>query len=675
MPAGSDQEFLFADYVLVLGRRELHRGARPIAVEPQVFDLLAYLVQNRDHVVSRNELIAGVWDGRIVSDSTVTSRINAARKAIGDNGEKQALIRTIPRKGIRFVGDVYERSSGRVPVPNGATAGKEATTSGDVPIEPPPTELPAARPSKTRKPGWILAGGLAAAMAIFLVFQVALPTGPLLVKTGSETGEPAGKISVAVLPFTNLSSDADQEYFSDGITEEITSALARIPNLRVVARTSAFEFKGQNRNIQMIAQMLHATHLIEGSVRKAGDQVRVTAQLIQADSGHQVWTDSYDRQLVNIFAIQKDIAEAVARALRIPLGLEGKTLVSNRLIEPESYQQFLRAKALVRQRRGPGQGSADEGLTEAIKLLEWLVARNPDFAPAWAQLALAYQRIPFYAQPLEFATAEVKRRAADESLPKAQAAAERAIQLDADLADGYSSLGLTMATRSRLLEAERLLSKALALDRFSPEALQIYANLLGAVGRTGEALAMKQQLLNMEPFVDAYNGGVRDLLWTSGQTDALIAQLKATSSPVNLSYSAQLYSMQGRYRDAADALRAIPPGTYPEGMLEDAVRLLSSAPVAPGSPLDLPRLGDRLDFVYIFIGAPERVLERFENDVAAGFSSPNLVTRLWSPIYAPVRKTERFKAFARNAGLVEYWRAKGWPAYCRPAGVDDFVCD
>src|SRR4029077_1085500 len=150
---------------------------------------------------------------------------------------------------------------------------------------------------------------------------------------------PIGVISLAVLPFVNLSSDKEQEFFSDGITEEITAALAKVPDLRVVARTSAFQFKAQNRDIQGIGQQLHATHLIEGSVRKAGTRVRITVQLIKADDGTHIWSEDYNRELTDIFAIQEDIARAITTSLRMPLGLKpGENLVNNRAIGSEDYQ-------------------------------------------------------------------------------------------------------------------------------------------------------------------------------------------------------------------------------------------------------------------------------------------------------------------------------------------------
>ena len=159
-------------------------------------------------------------------------------------------------------------------------------------------------------------------------------------------------IAVAVMPFANLSGDKEQEYFSDGMTDEISGALAKIPDLSVVARSSAYEFKGKNQNARTIGQQLHATHLIEGSVRKAGDQLRISAELVKADDGVTIWSNSYDRQLRDVFAVQEDIARAVATSLHMTLGLKpGEELVNHRQIDPALHDQYLRAKNLVRSRR------------------------------------------------------------------------------------------------------------------------------------------------------------------------------------------------------------------------------------------------------------------------------------------------------------------------------------
>src|SRR6202167_2686944 len=238
-------------------RRELRRGSEPVAVEPQVFDLLIYLVENREHVVSKDDLIAGVWGGRIVSDSTLTSRINAARKAIGDSGEDQKLIRTIARRGLRFVGAVRTQSSG----------GEPAHAAGPRPDE---------------------------------IHEQSRPALP-----------PSDRPAIAVLPFINMSGDPEQEYFSDGISEDIITALSKLRGFFVIARNSSFIYKGKAVHMKQVAEELGVGYVVEGSVRRGGDRVRITAQLNDAGTGSHLWAERYDRGLADVFAVQDEITEAI----------------------------------------------------------------------------------------------------------------------------------------------------------------------------------------------------------------------------------------------------------------------------------------------------------------------------------------------------------------------------
>jgi tetratricopeptide (TPR) repeat protein len=443
-----------------------------------------------------------------------------------------------------------------------------------------------------------------------------------------------------------------------------------VPNLRVVARTSAFQFKSQNRDIQSIGAALHATHLIEGSVRKDGNQVRITAQLIKADDGTHVWTESYNRELRAIFALQEEIAQAIAASLQMPLGLkQGEQLVPNRSIDPESYQNFLRAKALVRAR-------GLKSLTEGAALLEQVVGRNPNYAPAWAFLGFAYASTPNFHPAWSSGLVGELRQLVDALLPKAEAAAQRAIQLDAKHADGYVALAHVQAVRTKLLHAEELFLKALELDGSDADALHYYSLLLAGVGRLSDAIAMRHRLQTLEPFVPHFNAVTAYMLWISGQADDALAALKDVSPDYvwRQFFTAKVYASLGRYGDAADAIQASPPGIFLPVTVEDAARLLRTAPNSAAAPQTLPGLGF-LAFVYLYVGAESRVLDVYEGTVEAKYSVAGNVGCLWHLSYAPVRKTERFKTFARKAGLVEYWRAKSWPEFCRPTSSDDFVCD
>jgi len=480
----------------------------------------------------------------------------------------------------------------------------------------------------------------------------------------------AGSISIAVLPFVNLSSDPEQEFFSDGMTEEITSALAKVKGLQVVGRTSAFEFKGQNKDLNAIGKALRASHLLEGSVRKSGNRVRITGQLIRADSGTHVWTENYDRDLTDLFAIQDDIAQTIARALQVPLGLKtGETLVASQAIAPESYQQYLQAKALWR------VGSH----ASAVSLLEQVVARDPNYAPAWAMLASLYFQGPQGTPAYNHGTVNEARLMVDAWMPKAEMAALRAIQLDATLADGHVGLGVLQVSRGNFLLGEASLAKALALDPNNADGLYYYSNMLARVGKVKEALAMKLKLQALEPLVPLFIDTAAVVLWLNGQTDAAIAMMKEIPPARWANGPADIYASLGRYTDAANALweewESSPEDRRPpRDIVEEAMRLLRMAPARPSSPQTLPSLGG-LNFVYLYVGLPERTLEIYERNVELKYSSILGGSTFWHPSYAAVRKTERFKAYIRNAGLVDYWRARGWPDLCRPVGADDFACD
>jgi TolB-like protein len=521
--------------------------------------------------------------------------------------------------------------------------------------------------SKNTAVDWTLCGALAIVLLLIGYQQIA-PRQVGVETARSASFNPRLGISLAVLPFANLSGDEGQVFFSDGITEEITTAIARIPDLRVVARTSAFEFKGQNRNVQTIGQQLQATHLIEGSVRKAGERVRITAQLINAADGTQIWSQNYDRELTDVFAIQEDIATAIAASLRMPLGLNaGDRLITSRNIDPESYQQYLRAKPLVR--------ALAQGVPQAIEILEPLVARNPDYAPALALLADAYILTPTYHRNRPVAEL---RRIVDEFLAKGETAARRALQLDPNLADGYFALARLEGRRGKYLSVDELFSKGLALDPNHPAGLNNYSSLLAVLGRLKQALAMKLQVVTLEPFTPGFKTAAAEMLWLNGQDDAAISILKEVPAPQAKANLAEIYAALGRYGEAADILQDVPAAfkQVPTELIADPVRLLRSIPERH-SPQSLPRLGGTLGFVYLHVGAPERVLDRREDTARAGYFSSGGTENafLWHSTYAPVRKTERFKAWVRTEGMVEYWRAKGWPEFCRPVGAEDFECE
>ena len=274
--------------------------------------------------------------------------------------------------------------------------------------------------------------------------------------------------TIAVLPFVNMSSDQEQEYFSDGITEEILNRLAGIRELRVAARTSVFSFKDHNEDIREIARKLGVATVLEGSVRRSGDDIRITAQLIRASDGFHLWSSAYDRKLENIFAIQDDIANRIAEALQVSMGIYDRQAGAPRTVDPEAYDLYLRARALHRQR--------GEVLLDAIDLFEQALAIDPDFAPAWAGLSHTYIVLPNY-------ISEEQQNSIGDILGKSLSAAERALELDPTLPSAIHAMGNNLLFRFEWANAERQYLKALELDPDSADIMEDYVTLLTFSGQ------------------------------------------------------------------------------------------------------------------------------------------------------------------------------------------------
>jgi TolB-like protein/Tfp pilus assembly protein PilF len=360
-------QFLFADHVLDTSRRELHRGAARIAVEPQVFDLLTYLMQNCARVVSKDDLIASVWGGRIVSDSTLASRINAARKALGDSGGEQKLIRTIARKGIRFVGAVHARG--------------EAAIAND-------------------------------------------PAPDALQETARAALPPADRPAIAVLPFVNMSGEPEQDYFSDGISEDIITALSKLRWFLVIARNSSFSYKGRSVPMRQIAEDLGVGYVVEGSVRKCGDRVRITAQLIDVSTGSHVWAERYDRSLADVFAVQDEITEAIVAAIE-PQLYAAENFRARRK-PPENMDAW---DLVVRALSHYWQVTPQDNIV-AQALLEKAIAIDPNYGQALGVLAVTHT----FGASMGWADMAT-------SVPAAERAALAAIQADSEDPWAHHALG------------------------------------------------------------------------------------------------------------------------------------------------------------------------------------------------------------------------------------------
>jgi TolB-like protein len=319
--------YLFEDFVFDTDRREMHRGADTLSIAPQVFDLLEFLISNRDRVASKDDLISAVWKGRIVSDAALTTRLNAARSAVGDSGGEQRLIKTLPRKGFRFIGEVREA------------------------LEPSSEEV---------------ADGPAARQNYASVLT--------------------SKSSIAVLPFINLSSDLEQEYFADGVVEDITMALSRFRWLFVIARNSSFTYKGRAVDVKQVGRELGVRYVLEGSVRRAGKRIRIAGQLIDAETGTHLWADHFDGAIEDMFELQDNITASVVGAIAPRLQhAEIKRAKRKRPENLDAYDYYLRGMASSRP-------WTREATSEALGLFYKAIELEPGLSPAYGMAAWCYVR-------------------------------------------------------------------------------------------------------------------------------------------------------------------------------------------------------------------------------------------------------------------------------------------
>ena len=421
--------FRFGDYGLDAERRELRQGTDLVAVEPQVFDLLIYLMRHRHRVVSKDDLIVAIWGGRIVSESTLTTRINAARRAIGDSGARQELIRTIARKGFRFVAEVTETS----------TPGPEAAVRNAGP----PAELP----QETHP---------------------AVPDRP----------------SIAVLPFTNLDGDREQEYLVDGVVEDIITGLSRARWLFVIARNSSFAYKGRACDVKQVARELGVRYVLDGSMRKAGDRIRISVQLLDGNRGGQVWAHRYDRDLVDIFALQDEITETIIGAVEPELGkLERMRATMKR---PES----LDAWDLYQHGMWHLYQYTKDDLVRARTFFQQAIDKDPRLGSAYSGIAEAY----YYEGVYGFADSISGTR------EQALEPALRAVALDPEDAGAHCTLGRAHYMRRtydasiRELNAALQLNPSLALAHYGLGAALVFS------GRSQDAIPHLTRAIRLSPY-------------------------------------------------------------------------------------------------------------------------------------------------------------------------------
>jgi TolB-like protein/Tfp pilus assembly protein PilF len=452
--------------------------------------------------------------------------------------------------------------------------------------------------------------------------------------------------SIAVLPFENLSDDKGSAYFSDGITEEILNALAQIPNLKVAARRSAFQFKGTNLDLRKIGQALGVAHILEGSLQKAGDQVRINVQLVDAQNGLQAWSEKYDRKLDNVFAVEDEIAKAIATKLRVQLtGGGGQPLVPDSTSNSQAHELYLRGLTLLAA-RGPGLRDAADAFQQAVKL-------DPNYAQAWGALAETELLLPAY-----------QLDSMEAALARGDSAAQRALALDPNTASAYVALGLAGTFRCQWPDAQQAFHRALTLSPGDAEAVNQYAQFLSSIGQIEPSLReieRAQQLDPLSPIIGVIRAG---MLNTLHRDDAATAQVESilTAHPdfgPAHALAILLYVDRKLYPRAETHLRALAKingenadvkGLITRGMADpaqraDAVQTLETAP----ENADLRSDPLWYAFYLISLDQHDRALDQLE--IYAAKHNSSFAAFLWDRCFDPLRNEPRFKAVLTKLGL------------------------
>jgi TolB-like protein len=606
----------FEEFRLAAGRRLLsHADGRPIELPPKAFDALLYMVRHPGELLDKAVLLKAVWPNVVVEENNLNQVISALRRALG-NGAESRFIVTVPGRGYQFVAAVSEA--------NAVTGSKDAQAP-----------------------------------------QVA-----------SQVSS-AHRASIAVLPFASLSGDPEKDYFGDGIAEELIHLLARVPDLKVPARTSSFAYKGRNADARQIARDLGVSMLLEGSVRSAGDRIRVTAQLIEAESGFHIWSQTYDRQFSDVFELQDELAGAIVQALKINLGGQAPLRDAPPTRNLEAYRLFLQVRAMWN--RSLSVGPVVDRIRE---ILDRIIMLDPGFARAHAQLASV------------LGTQFTLGRRGQDTLADIQRSAERALELDPQLASAHMSIGLLHVARGEWLAGDACFRRAIALDPDEPTTRSLYAVMvLGPSGMLKKALEFSHEAYQLGPaYVSSavtlagfYSFNERDE--EAGKSVEVAVDLGAPVQSPPLPIFRYQGALRARHYDAArDHIMAVVPSEIRTQGGEDVLARVFAAladdrksSMAVSALRTLvkksdPRVLDNWPMIvliynwYAMLGALDDAYDAAQRMVQ-GFRQTGILNAiklapLWLPELRAFRLDSRFGDLVGGLGLLDYWREHGPPDNC-----------
>jgi TolB-like protein/DNA-binding winged helix-turn-helix (wHTH) protein/Flp pilus assembly protein TadD len=633
----------FGTYEVSLQSGEVRKAGLRIRVQQQPMKLLEILLERPGEVVTREELRSRVWTDESFGDfdQAVNIAIAKLRSALGDSAENPRFIETLPKRGYRFIADVSvvdtdarpkrgESAAGGVPGP------ERKTQPGDKLLDAGLLDAP-------KRPLWpmrwvIVALALALSFSILAVWLFR-----------SRGGAPASIRSIAVLPLDNLSGDASQNYFADGMTDELITDLAQISALRVISRTSVMVYKGARKPLPQIARELNVDAVVEGTVLRSGDQVRITAQLIEASTDKHLWSQSYEGELRDTLALQNGVARAIADQIRINLTpQEQAALKSAKVVNPEAYESYLKGRYFWNKR-------TPDALKAALAYFNQAIEEDPKYAPAYSGLADTYALLGDW----QYAVMTPK-----EAFPKAKAAAIKALELDSALGEAHNSLAFVLDGFDWDFDsAGKEFRRAIELSPGYATAHHWYAWHLSLLGRYDEAIAEMRKAQNLDPLSLIINADLAELLGLAHSYDESIQQSRKTiemDPTFALAHNqlAQAYLEKHMYDEAvAEMQKAVElSGSSPtcianlarsyvaSGKKSEAVKLLSDLKKRSNPSYSN---ASEIAMIYASLGDTDQAMNWLEKGYEERFN-PGVLLR---PGFDPLRSDSRFQNLLRRIGL------------------------
>jgi TolB-like protein/DNA-binding winged helix-turn-helix (wHTH) protein len=519
---------------------ELLKNGRKIRLQDQPLQVLAILVEKPDEVVTREELRQKLWPGDtfVDFDHGLNNAINRLREALNDSADSPKFIETLPRRGYRFVFPVSRDSAPLIDAA-GIPSAAPITQTGVESSEAVSVSEPLAPPMRVgRRARWI-----DAALSISLIALLAT-VGYLAARHRRTTATGGGIHSIAVLPLESLSADPQQEYFADGMTDELITNLAKLDEVRVISRSSVMQYKRARKPVAEIGRELNVDAVVEGTVARSGDRVRVTAQLIRAASDQHLWADEFQGELRDVLTLQSEVARAIGAQIRAKLAPQQMQVIGARTINPEAYEYYLKGRYSFSER------SSKEGNENAIRYFEMAIENAPNYASPYAGLAHCYAMGSF--QGMELSPRE--------AWSKGAAAAKKALELDDQLAEAHIAMAnIRFRFDWNWPEAEREFKRGLELSPNDALGHASYSIFLGVMGRFDEAIAEGTRARELDPLSPSISMGMSLIYSWSRRQDEAIAELRKTLQ-LDPNFSAAHSALAWSYEEK---------GMYAEGVTEE----------------------------------------------------------------------------------------------------------